>query len=62
LAPTTTPFRTATAGGLWEGPPDAVVAWIPVHHEFEEDLHAGAFVVVADDRIRVRRLPLLHDE
>lgn len=30
--------------------------------ELEEDLAAGAVVVVTDDRIRVRRLPLLHDE
>lgn len=26
------------------------------------DLDAGAVVVITDDRIRVRRLPLLHDE
>lgn len=27
-----------------------------------EDLDAGAVVVITDDRIRVRRLPLLHDQ
>lgn len=26
------------------------------------DLEAGAVIVIADDRIRVRRLPLLHDD
>ena len=28
----------------------------------EGDLTAGAVVVITDDRIRVRRLPLLHDQ
>jgi predicted nuclease of predicted toxin-antitoxin system len=30
--------------------------------DIAEDLIAGAVVVVTDDRIRVRRLPLLHDD
>ena len=29
--------------------------------DLESDLDAGAVVVVTDDRIRVRLLPLLHD-
>ncbi len=30
--------------------------------EIAEDLAEGAVVVVADERIRIRRLPLLHDD
>lgn len=30
--------------------------------DIEEDLAQGAVVVVSDDRIRIRRLPLLHEE
>jgi len=30
--------------------------------ELDEDLRQGAVVVVGDDRIRVRRLPLLHEQ
>ena len=30
--------------------------------DVEGDLIAGAVVVITDDRIRVRRLPLLHDQ
>lgn len=31
-------------------------------NDVEGDLIAGAIVVITDDRIRVRRLPLLHDQ
>jgi predicted nuclease of predicted toxin-antitoxin system len=31
-------------------------------NDVEGDLIAGAVVVITDDRIRVRRLPLLHDQ
>jgi predicted nuclease of predicted toxin-antitoxin system len=31
-------------------------------NDIESDLIAGAVVVITDDRIRVRRLPLLHDQ
>ena len=30
--------------------------------DLESDLESGAVVVVSDDRIRVRLLPLLHDD
>jgi predicted nuclease of predicted toxin-antitoxin system len=39
-------------------------AAIILHHldDLESDLESGAVVVVGDDRIRVRLLPLLHDD
>jgi hypothetical protein len=31
-------------------------------NDITDDLEQGAVVMITDDRIRIRRLPLLHDE
>lgn len=40
---------------------DQVAVIIGYLADLADDLDAGAVVVVADDRMRVRRLPLIHD-
>jgi hypothetical protein len=56
-----TPIGEGTLAGLL---PDAAQSETILEYldNMGEDLEYGAVVVVTDDRIRVRRLPLLHDD